>query len=778
MKKNISINISGIIFHIEEDGYETLKKYLDSINKYFSNFEDSSEILADIESRIAEIFLSRLNEEKQVITSEDVNSLVATMGSVSDFRAVEEEETIHAASSSGTSGSSTDEKTTYSQTTYGYTASKRLYRDQKRKILGGICAGLANYFNIDALWIRLIFALLTFAYGVTFIAYIIMWILVPGSYDLEEPSVGKKMFRDPERKVIGGVSGGVAAYLGIDLILVRVLFIILAIAGGMGLFVYIVLWIVLPEARTLTDKMQMQGEPVTLSNIESSLKKNQSEKATDEDTFSKIILFPFRLIGIILNGLGKVLGPLVDVVRVIVGAMVMCIGITFVLGVVAFFATILFVVPWAAEMNEIVNAFFRAFPTWLTIASAIATVVPGIFVILLGISIIAKRIVFNAAVGWSLFVLFFVSSAIIAVQIPSTIFSFKEKGKYVVENTYQLTGKTAVLNLNEMDEMENYHATDLTLKGHAEPYFKIVQTFEAQGSSRTKAIENARMVEYHVTVNDSVFTFDNNLVFKPDAIFRAQRVDVTLYIPYNAPFRMDEPIARFIRNYVDYDKLDGNTWKMTEEGLTCISCPASEEKRITNLSDFDELELRGKFDVRIISDDHYSVELIGSENAKNKYDIEKVGEALVIKYHSKKDFDWNLKKLDIEEVEIKITMPNLEKIEATGVGSIRFDKFTNDNVDIELRGPIKLKGNLDTHKLDIHLTGSSEADLTGNVNNLNARVELASKLDAYSLEAHDAFIETSGASKAKVNVSGTLEMDEGVASKIDYRGRPEIVRKD
>src|SRR6187551_2195237 len=92
MKKNISINISGIIFHIEEDGYEHLRKYLDSINKYFASFEDSSEILADIESRVAEIFLSKLNEGKQVITAEDVNSLITTMGSVSDFKAAEEQE--------------------------------------------------------------------------------------------------------------------------------------------------------------------------------------------------------------------------------------------------------------------------------------------------------------------------------------------------------------------------------------------------------------------------------------------------------------------------------------------------------------------------------------------------------------------------------------------------------------------------------------------------------------------------------------------------------------
>src|SRR3954462_8965682 len=130
MKKNISINISGIIFHIEEDGYETLKKYLDSINRYFSSFEDSSEILADIESRIAEIFLSKLNEEKQVITFEDVNSLVATMGSVSDFKAAEDQEQAEEQTTNSGSG---EQQTGYSTPKNTYSPSKRLMRDKKRK---------------------------------------------------------------------------------------------------------------------------------------------------------------------------------------------------------------------------------------------------------------------------------------------------------------------------------------------------------------------------------------------------------------------------------------------------------------------------------------------------------------------------------------------------------------------------------------------------------------------------------------------------------------------
>src|SRR6186713_2781904 len=138
MKKNISINISGIIFHIEEDGYESLRKYLDSINKYFASFEDSSEILADIESRVAEIFLSKLNEGKQVITAEDVTSLIATMGSVSDFRAAEDQEfqpsEPQSHSTSGPSNASSASYSSSSGTGTSQGASTKTYAPPKQML--------------------------------------------------------------------------------------------------------------------------------------------------------------------------------------------------------------------------------------------------------------------------------------------------------------------------------------------------------------------------------------------------------------------------------------------------------------------------------------------------------------------------------------------------------------------------------------------------------------------------------------------------------------------
>jgi phage shock protein PspC (stress-responsive transcriptional regulator) len=792
MKKNISINISGIIFHIEEDGYETLKKYLDSINRYFSTFEDSSEILADIESRIAEIFLSKLNEEKQVITSEDVNALVATMGSVSDFKAVEDQEPEQqpaAENRSYESATDSGQQQTSSNTSssQSYTPPKRLMRDQKRKILGGVCSGLANYFNVDALWIRLIFALLAFAYGITFFAYIIMWILVPGSYDLDEPVVGKKMYRDPERKVIGGVASGVAAYLGIDTIAMRVLFIVFTVMGGLGLFIYIVLWLILPEAKTLTDKMQMQGEPVTLSNIESTLKKNQFEKpAEDESTLTKILLFPFRLIGMILSGLARILRPIMEIIRVGIGVVVVLTGLALVFSIVVtsgilfgIFSTSAMSLPWMAEINETsvpVDAFLRAFPMWTAVAGFFASIVPSIFIVLLGVSVIAKRIVFNAATGWTLFVLFFVSVAVLAVSIPKIVFSFKQEGEYTVENTYKLNGKTARLKLYETG-MDDYHAVRLDLEGYDGPDFKLVQTFQAQGSSRAKAIENAKMVEYNVNFKDSVFTFDSNLKFREDAIFRAQRMNMTLYIPYNVPFTMDQGVARFINEYVDPEKRDNETWEMTKAGLKCASCPPEEKNTISDLSDFNEIEINGKFDLRIVSGFEHAVELSGPDKAKEKYHVEQRGRTLIIDFEGKKNFNWKLKDLDLDEVEITVTMPQIEKLEATGMGKIRMDEFNTEDLDIELRGPVKLRAGVTATNLSVNLSGSSEADLTGTAVNLNANVELASKLRAYNLEAQNAFIETSGASSAKVNVTGTLEMEEGVTSDIDYRGNAHVIKR-
>ncbi|MCD9015309.1 PspC domain-containing protein [Parachryseolinea silvisoli] len=782
MKKNISINISGIIFHIEEDGYDNLRKYLDSITKYFSSFEDSSEIMADIEGRIAEIFLSKLNEGKQVITAEDVTFLMTTMGSVSDFKAAEEQDAPQAKNTSASTGPATDDS--YAGTGPRATSAPRpLMRDQRRKILGGVCTGLGNYFNIDPLWIRLLFAVVTFAYGLSVVIYLVLWIILPGSYTLEEPQVDKKMFRDPDSKVLAGVSGGIASYLGIDILIVRVLFIVFTITGGLGFVVYIVLWIAVPEAKSLTERMQMQGEPVTLSNIESTIKKNLKEDPDKEESAAaKILLLPFRLLAMLLLALAKVIGPLVEVLRVAVGIVIIL------LGVALAFATLLTAgitlgylstATFASEHFTLpVEAMTRAFPGWIVIAGFVACFIPCIFIILLGASAVSKRITFGGAAGWTLFVLFFVSIVALTLGVPKLIFDFKEEGTHRVETVYPITAKRAVFRMNETG-MDDYDEIWLSLQGYNGKEIKLVQEFEAQGSSRKAAIENAQMVDYNVVVEDSIFTFDSNITFRDDAIFRAQRLKMTLFIPYDYPFTMTEDVARFITQFIESEALDNETWRMTPDGLSCLSCPAPVAAPAADATDteFDDeinqVEIDGLFDLEITRGDKYTLEIDGSESEKAKYRVEHHGSTVVIDYDNNHEF--RAEDL-LKEVKIRLTLPALESLSAQGKGEVRFTGFRSEHLNIEFSGKISGHGEMEALDLTLDLSGACDLDLKGNGDTMHADLSGLSSLEAYRFTTKDASVEVSGASSAKVNVTENLQIEKDFVSKVEYRGNPHVTQ--
>src|SRR4051812_28603650 len=161
MNKTIIININGFIFHIEEDAYEILKNYMTEVKRHFSNSADSLEITTDIENRIAEMFSELLEKEnRQVIVEQDVNNVIEQMGSVADFENAESDD-AHAP--------------IYNTSTTG----RRLFRDPDDHLVAGVCAGIANYFNINPVWMRLAFALFTPVGGSGFLLYIILWIVIP-----------------------------------------------------------------------------------------------------------------------------------------------------------------------------------------------------------------------------------------------------------------------------------------------------------------------------------------------------------------------------------------------------------------------------------------------------------------------------------------------------------------------------------------------------------------------------------------------------------------------
>lgn len=162
MNKTIIININGIIFHIEEDAYEILKSYMTGIKKHFAGTDDSLEITTDIENRIAEMFSDLLkNEGKQVIVTADVSTVILQMGTIEDF---------------------STEATTDTSFTPNFSdnyTERRLFRDPEDHLIGGVAAGIANYFGVEAVWIRLVFVVTLFGAGSGFLVYIILWAIIP-----------------------------------------------------------------------------------------------------------------------------------------------------------------------------------------------------------------------------------------------------------------------------------------------------------------------------------------------------------------------------------------------------------------------------------------------------------------------------------------------------------------------------------------------------------------------------------------------------------------------
>lgn len=185
MKITVSVNLGGYSFNIDEDAYSDLKRYLKNLEMHFAGEESSSEILQDIEARMAELFRSRLTGYKQVININDVKEVTAIMGNPEEF--------------SDNEGPSRKEK-------FSTPGPHRMYRDPDKRIIGGVCAGMGAYWDIEP------------------------WII-------------------------------------------RAIFIALAIGGGLGVIIYLILYVVLPEAKTTTQKIEMKGDPVNIHNITESVKK-------------------------------------------------------------------------------------------------------------------------------------------------------------------------------------------------------------------------------------------------------------------------------------------------------------------------------------------------------------------------------------------------------------------------------------------------------------------------------------------------------------------------
>ena len=606
MKKTLSINISGILFHIEEDGYDTLKNYLESINTHFSGYADSKEIVSDIENRIAEIFLSYLKNNNQVITPENVARLIEKMGTIADFSALEEKE-----EADEVEAPAADDFYKYvtppSSAAGGY---KKLMRLESKKILGGVCAGIAHYFAIDALWIRLIAILLLFSGNINFdlsdfnpfgwvdfnigfaglavVAYIVLWVILPVSYANEEDKEIKKLYRNPDDKVLGGVASGLAAYFGIkEILYVRLAFVFLTIAGGSGVVIYLILWIITPAASSITERIKMKGGEITLDSIDSTLKETINPvPLAPESTLKKVVMTPFRVLGQVIEALGSALGSLgkflLTLLRVFFGLIIFIFGIVLVAALLLTFTLYLGIIdPIYYGTVDVfpMEMITELVPIGLAAAGLGVLAIPGIVILMLGLSVLSKKNLVGSKFGLVALALWLMCIATLGFQVPRVIAKFKEEDRVITNTPLSIGQGVLFLKVEEGEGVEFYQQAVLELKGTEDSVLTLNQEYFSRGQSKKQAQENIKKIAYSYSVKDSVITFEQGFDMKTLGAFRDQKLNLSLAIPYNKPFIMERSLLEILENTIykngfeNGDVREEAIWVFNETGLVCLTCP-------------------------------------------------------------------------------------------------------------------------------------------------------------------------------------------------------------
>jgi len=593
MKKIININLSGRVVPIEDSAYEKLQEYIESLRRYFANEEGRDEIINDIESRIAELMSEKVRKGADSITDADVIEIANSMGRPEDFEGEEIKEQSYTSASASSSQQST-------QTQTPPKVKRGLYRDTSDKFIGGVCSGIAAYLNVDPAIVRILFAIITFGgFGLGFMAYIILWIVLPAK-DVEGYA-GKRLFRNPAGKIIGGVCSGLAAYFNKSTVGIRLIFlapILLNILinmlngfGGRGNFIffpnivfgsltstfviaYIILWIVLPEARSAYEKMEMRGEKVDVNTIKQNVQdrakdfgeevksaaQNISTKAkefadTRGKTFATEVRQVSRPIG---SGIGHAIAVLFKVFFLFIAG-----AIAFGL-FVALMAIIFGGVAWWPVNDYLWTNSWQPVYAWGTLILFLGIPLIG-FIVWLIRRIIGVRSrssylgwIFGGlwALGW-ISVILLVSTVVRETRYfenadPLTIPITQPANKMIVmvsQSVLEFTDKAWWIdsdaegwNINE-DSLK-LSLVDFTVEKSADADYHVILVKKSMGRSLNDAKTRAGQIQYSIESKDSILDIGNGFAISKSSKYRGQMIELKIQVPVGKKLRFDESITR------------------------------------------------------------------------------------------------------------------------------------------------------------------------------------------------------------------------------------------
>jgi hypothetical protein len=287
-----------------------------------------------------------------------------------------------------------------------------------------------------------------------------------------------------------------------------------------------------------------------------------------------------------------------------------------------------------------------------------------------------------------------------------------------------------------------------------------------------------------VQQNDTVLLFDQNFDFKPQAKFRDQSLDMTLYIPYGQQFGMDENLGHILRDEGVHGLAGDRRWVFTAgKGLECLNCPPETEQEDENgygrygsrsdLRDFQRVEVNGPFVVTVEGGSEYGVNVQADDDELDDIEVDVEGDRLRLRYRNNEILEGFG---DRNRIRVSVTMPEaLRGLDLSGAANATVRGFGDlDDLDLQLSGASTANLELAANRIEADLGGASQLTLNGRANQLNAEVSGASQLNATELAVEEAIVDASSAGVASIQANRTLEAQASSAGRIRYRGNADV----
>lgn len=577
MNKTVNINLAGTFFHIDEDAYLKLQRYLESIKRSFTDSQGRSEIIADIEARIAELFTERVKHDKQVIGVKEVDEVIAIMGQPEDYLVDDDifEDEPQA-------------------TSYKKSATiKKLFRDTDNSYISGVSSGLGHYLGIDAIWMRLLWIVLTMASGGTFVViYILFWILVPAA-----TTTAEKIMMTGEPVNISNIEKKIRD--GFD---------------------------------NVADNVSEAAKNVSKTVSGAAKKGSSSIKSSSKDFFDTL--------ADIIRLLFTVIAKFIGVVFIIIGAttLVGLIIALFSIGVADIVS-----VP-GIDFIDIANS--GNTPIWaVSLFVFLAIGIPFFFLFYLGLRILINNLksIGNIAKFTLLGLWLFSIIALVVIGIrEASEHAFNER---IVEKQ-QLPIKTKDTLRIKMAENDIYRTSyrsngfkiannesgqktiyrqDITIlvKYTTDTMATMAIEKSADGRNYDKSITRAKNINYNYTVSNNQLVLDTYLSTNPENKMSDQEVLVTLYLPLNSVAYFDKSTKPFLKHYTNNENIVSSKYtnryiKIAEDGVVCDDC-TGDEFEIKVITPNIKIDEKG---IEIISDDN--ILKIDSNGVKAESDAVKV----------------------------------------------------------------------------------------------------------------------------------------------------------